>query len=194
VLALATFAAVRSGARTARIAERSLLASLRPLLAPSRMDDSPVKVGFMDDKWFSVPGGGAVAETEDDALYLAIAVRNVGSGIAVLHGWYLHTEPLTGEVPHPAVEEFRRLTRDLYIAPGEIGFWQGAFRDPEDPMFADARRAIEEPRRLAVDVVYGDHELGQRSITRFALTPRPDRGWLATVARHWNVDRPDPRS
>jgi hypothetical protein len=184
---------VRSGARTARIAERSLLASLRPLLAPSRMDDAPVKVGFMDDKWFSVPGGGAVAETADDALYLAIAVRNMGSGIAVLHGWYLHTEPLTGDLPHPAVEQFRRLTRDLYIAPGEVGFWQGAFREPEDPLFADARRAIEEPRRIGVDVLYGDHELGQRSITRFSLTPRQDGGWLATVARHWNVDRPDPR-
>jgi hypothetical protein len=194
VLALATFAAVRSGARTARIAERSLLASLRPLLAPSRMDDAPVKVGFMDDKWFSVPGGGAVAETADDALYLAIAVRNMGSGIAVLHGWWVHTEPLTGDLPHPAVEQFRRLTRDLYIAPGEVGFWQGAFRDPEDPAFVATRAAIDEARRLGVDILYGDHELGQRSITRFALTARQDGGWLATVSRHWNVDRPDPRS
>ncbi|MDX6478857.1 MAG: hypothetical protein QOG29_1444, partial [Gaiellaceae bacterium] len=49
VLALATFASVRSGARTARVAERSLLASLRPLLAPSRLEDSAVKVGFQDD-------------------------------------------------------------------------------------------------------------------------------------------------
>jgi hypothetical protein len=193
VLALATFAAVRSGARTARIAERSLLASLRPLLAPSRMEDSAVKVGFMDDKWFMIPGGGAVAEAAEDALYLAVAVRNVGSGIAVLHGWYLHTETITGDTSHPGVDEFRRLTRDLYIAPGEVGFWQGAFRDPEDPVFAAARAAIEEPRRIAVDVLYGDHELGQRSITRFALTPRDDGRWIATVARHWNVDRPDPR-
>ncbi|MDX6426727.1 MAG: hypothetical protein QOD52_2132 [Gaiellaceae bacterium] len=184
---------MRSGARTARIAERSLLASLRPLLAPSRIEDAAVKVGFMDDKWFRVPGGGAVAETADDALYLAIAVRNVGSGIAVLHGWYVHTEPLTADVPHPAVDGFRRLTRDLYIAPGEVSFWQGAFREPEDPVFAATREAIDEPRRIGVDVLYGDHELGQRSITRFALTPRDDGRWLATVARHWNVDRPDPR-
>jgi hypothetical protein len=40
---------------------------------------------------------------------------------------------------------------------------------------------------IAVDVLYGDHELGQRSITRFALTPRDDR-WIASVSRHWNVD------
>ena len=56
VLALATFAAVRSANRAARVAEQSLLASLRPLLAPSRLDDPPQKVGFADDRWFRVPG------------------------------------------------------------------------------------------------------------------------------------------
>ena len=192
VLAIATFLSVRSANRAARAAERSLLAGLRPLLAPSRMDDPPQKVGFMDDRWFLVPGGGAIAEVADRAIYLAIAARNVGSGIAVLHGWRFQPDADAGSVDHPPLADFRRLTRDLYIAQGEIGFWQGAFRDPADPAFAAARGAILEPRRLVVDVLYGDHELGQRSITRFSLVPREDR-WLATVARHWNVDRPDPR-
>jgi hypothetical protein len=192
VLALATFASVRSANRAARAAERSLLAGLRPVLAPSRPDDPPQKVGFMDDRWFYVEGSQGVAEVSDEALYLAIAVRNVGSGIAVLHGWHLDFDAQTGATAHPPLEVFHRLTRDLYIAPGEIGFWQGAFRDPGAADFAEARAAIEEPRRLAVDVLYGDHELGQRSITRFSLTPR-DGKWVAGVSRHWNVDRPDPR-
>ena len=80
VLALATFASVRSANRAARAAERSLLAGLRPLLAPSRLEDPPQKVGFMDDRWFQIPGGGGVAEVADSAVYLAIAVRNVGTG------------------------------------------------------------------------------------------------------------------
>jgi hypothetical protein len=193
VLAIATFAAVRSGSRTARIAERSLLASLRPLLAPSRLEDAAVKVGFMDDKWFLVPGGGAAVEATDEAVYFAIAVRNVGTGIAVLHGWFFHAGLETGPIDHPPIDQFRRLTRDLYIAPGEIGFWQGAFRDPSDTQFVEASRAIAEPRRMMIDVLYGDHELGQRSITRFSLTPREDGTWIAGVSRHWNVDRPDPR-
>lgn len=193
VLALATFASVRSANRAARAAERSLLAGLRPLLAPTRPDDPSQKVGFMDDRWFLIPGGGGIAEATDDAVYLAIAVRNVGSGIAVLHGWRLDPELGTGATEHPPVEEFRRLSRDLYIATGEIGFWQGAFRDPQEPGFAAARLAVEEPARFSLDVLYGDHELGQRSVTRFAMTPREDGRWLATVSRHWNVDRPDPR-
>jgi hypothetical protein len=30
-------------------------------------------------------------------------------------------------------------------------------------------------------------------ISRFGLLPFGDDGWMAVVARHWNVDRPDPR-
>ncbi len=193
VLAFATFASVRSANRAARAAERSLLAGLRPLLAPSRLDDAPQKVGFSDDKWFLVPGGGAIAEATDGVVYLAIAVRNVGSGIAVLHGWRLVLDVRQGLSEHPPVDDFRRLTRDLYIAPSETGFWQGAFRDPAEPAFVEARAAVREPRRIGIDVLYGDHELGQRSITRFSITPRDDGAWVASVGRHWNVDRPDPR-
>ena len=193
VLAFATFASVRSANRAARAAERSLLAGLRPLLAPSRLDDAPQKVGFSDDKWFLVPGGCGIAEVADAVVYFAVAVRNVGSGIAVLHGWRLALDVLQGLSEHPPVEDFRRLTRDLYIAPSEVGFWQGAFRDPAEPAFAEARAAVEAPQRIGIDVLYGDHELGQRSITRLLITPRDDGRWIASVARHWNVDRPDPR-
>ena len=62
VLAVATFSAVRSGNRTARAAELSLLTSLRPLLTPSRREDSVLKVNFGDNKWLRVPGSSAVGE------------------------------------------------------------------------------------------------------------------------------------
>jgi hypothetical protein len=41
-------------------------------------------------------------------------------------------------------------------------------------------------------VLYGDHEGGQRVISRFIVTPHDER-WLASVARYWNLDRKDPR-
>jgi hypothetical protein len=193
VLALATFASVRSANRAARAAERSLLAGLRPLLVPTRPEDPPQKVGFMDDKWFLVPGSQGVAEATNEAIYLAIALRNVGSGIAVLHGWHFDAERLRGEGDHAPIADFRRLTRDLYIAPGEAGFWHGTFRDPAETGFASACEAITDRRPVGIQVLYGDHELGQRSISYFALTPREDEGWYAIVARHWNIDRPGPR-
>jgi hypothetical protein len=194
VLAVATFASVRYGNRAARIAERSLLASLRPLLVPTRPDAPDQKVGFQDDKWFRLSGGGAAAEVGEDAIYLAIAVRNAGSGIAVMHGWYVHPDRTGGaDATYPPLERFRRLTRDLYVGPGEDGFWQGALRDPSDPIYPAIRAAIEEPHGMMVDILYGDSELGQRSVSRIALLPRDDGRWFATIGRHWNVDRPDPR-
>src|SRR3954452_18311601 len=144
VLAGATFASVRSANRAARVAEQSMLVGLRPLLVPTRMTDEQQKIGFMD-RWVVAPGGGGIAEVTDDVIYLAFGVRNAGAGIAVLHGWYLYTG-----LEHPGVptsraplDEFHMLTRDLYIPPQDVGFWQGALRDRSTPEFTAARRAIE---------------------------------------------------
>jgi hypothetical protein len=193
VLAGATFASVRSANRAARAAERSLLEALRPLLMPSRTDDPPQKVHFADQKTVVARGGGAVAEATDENVYLALALRNVGNGIAVLHGWRFYPERQLSDRPHAPLDEFVRLSRDLYIAPGDVGFWQGAFRDPTAAEFAAAKTAIETRQPMSVDVLYGDHEGGQRVVSRFGLIPRADGDWMAAAVRHWNVDRPDPR-
>ena len=193
VLGIATFASVRSANRAVRVAERSLLEGIRPLLLPSRLEDPAQKVHFVDDKWVMAPGSGGVAETTDTAIYLVLSLRNVGSGIAVLHGWHMNPGLAGANDGPPRPEEFHRLTRDLYLAVGDVGFWQGALRDPAAAEFAAARAAIEARSALTIDVLYGDHEGGQRVVTRFALRPRSDGGWIASAARHWNLDRPDPR-
>ena len=193
VLAVATFSSVRSANRAARAAERSLLAGLRPLLMPSRLKDPAEKVSFNDGHWIRVDGGHAVVEVADDAIYLAIALRNVGSGIGVLHGWRLLDHRPSGEVAQPDPKGFRRLTRDIYVPAGDTGFWQGAFRDPADPAFAAARDAAHARADVTVDLLYGDHEGGQRTISRFSMIPIDGGGWLATVGRHWSLDRADPR-
>ena len=197
VLAGVTVASVRSANRAARVAEMSLLAGQRPLLVASRVDDPPQKVGFADDVWLIARGAQGDARATDEAAYFAIAVRNVGTGIAVLHGWHLFPEvELRPDVTPTPLEDFRMLSRDLYIAPDDVGFWQGALRDSRSPEYSAARRAIEAPGRMSVDVLYGDFEGGQRVITRFLLSPRESEDgvrWYASVGRHWNVDRPQPR-
>ena len=192
ILALATFASVRSANRAARVAERSLLAGLRPLLVPSRLEDPPQKVAFMEGKYLMVPGGSAAAEAGDDAVLLSATLRNVGSGIAVLQGWFFHPE-LEPRAEHPPPEEFTRLTRDIFIAVGEVGFWQGTFRDPSSEAFAVARRVVETGGEWMVDVLYSDAEGGQRLISRYAMRTREDGGWLAQAGRHWSLDGVDPR-
>ena len=193
VLAGATFASVRSGNRSSRVAERSLLATQRPLLMPSRLQDPPLKVGFVDGKWVMTPGGGGVAQADDEAVYLVLSLRNVGTGMAVLHGWQFYPRLDLSATEAPPIDDFHRLSRDLYVPVADTGFWQGAFRDPNAEEFGAAHAAVRARDPLTIDVLYGDHEGGQRVISRFTLNPREDGEWIAAVARHWNIDRPDPR-
>jgi hypothetical protein len=191
-LAAATYAAVRSANRAARAAERSLLVGLRPLLMPARPDDPRQKVMWQDQHFTHLPGGRAVVEEADGIIYLAAALRNAGNGVAVLHGWYPYVGWRLGPQSHEAPERFRRLTRDLYIPAGDVGFWQGAVRDAEDPYRLQLHAAVAAHDRLTIDILFGDHEGGQRTIARFVLTPVDD-GYLFSSSRYWNVDQPDPR-
>jgi hypothetical protein len=196
VLAAATYSAVRSANRSARIAEQTRQVGLRPVLVSSRLQDPPEKISWVDDHWTKVPGGGASVEVVDGNILLAMSLRNVGAGIAVLQGWLPNPAAPSGRIaerPHADPEAFRRQTRDLYVPAGDLGFWQGAIRDRDDDAYPDMLRAIEARQRLTVDVLYTDHEGGQRAISRFAMIPHQDSGWMCTIVRHWNLDREDPR-
>jgi len=213
ILAVATFSAVRSSNLMARVAREQLLIQLRPVLTTSRREDPTLKVNFGDEKWVRVPGGGAVGEVspgegsmgpDTPVVYLAIALRNAGNGIAVLHGWHFYPDAHR-DTEHAPLEEFQRQNRDLYIPVGDVGFWQGAFRDTVGAGYEEARKVIEAHESWTVELLYGDHEGGQRVVSRFTVFPvgnsdqSPDAGhpqelrWLATASRHWNIDRPDPR-
>jgi hypothetical protein len=193
VLAVATFASTRSANRASRFAEHSLLAGLRPVLMHGRLDDPRQKVGFSDSHWVQIEGPGGALEAGSEAVYLTFAVRNVGSGIAVLQGWHPTPDRQIGGQSQPPVEEFRRLTRDLYIPAGDVGFWQGAFRDAAEPEFEIYLGAAQERRAVTVDLLYTDMHGGQRTITRFSLMPSHDERWMATASRHWMLDGVSPR-
>ena len=193
VLAIATYSAVRSSNRSARIAERAIEVGMRPVIMSSRIQDPPEKIGWQDDHWAKVPGGGGYAEEVNGIIYLAASLRNVGSGIAVIQGWWPVAEWLDSTHPHADPAEFRRQSRDLYIPPGDVGFWQGAIRDRDDVEYVPMFTAIKARQRMTVDLLYSDHEGGQRAISRLALMPREESGWMCTIGRVWNLDRQDPR-
>lgn len=194
VLAFATFSATRSSNRSARVAERALLAGLRPVFSPSRLSDEPEKVLFQDLNWFRIAGGHATAEFSNDVVFLIVGVRNAGTGMGVLRGWRIEPRLLVGvERQMPSLDSFRPQSRDIYIPAGDSGFWQGAMRDPDDPERPAVIEAIKHHESVTIDMLYGDAEGGQRIITRFALIPVGEDDWLTSVSRHWNIDRDDPR-
>ena len=189
VLAVATFASVRSANRASRLAERSLLAGVRPMLVHARLDDAPQKIGFADDHWIRLEGNQAAVEETDGVLYLAMAVRNAGPGTAVIQSWAMVPETETGFRPDPTpAEEFRQHQRDMLVPPFDVGFWQAAVRDPADADRPLIQRAIAERRRLSVDVLYADLYGGQRTISRFGLLPVGEGRWLSSLSRTFPLD------
>jgi hypothetical protein len=195
VLAIATFGSIRSANRAARVAERSLLTQQRPILIPSREDDLTERIRFGDGFVFEVKGHGSTLTAANGNLYLAMGLRNGGSGLAVLHGW--RAEPWHGgDEIRPDLDGFRRLTRDLYIPAGGTGYWQGAIRNTSDPDYEWIRAAIARGDRISIDLLYGDLEGGQRTIARFVAASEnaedADRG-RDEVIRYWNVDGSAPR-
>jgi len=199
VLAVATFSSVRSANRSARVAELSLMAGLRPLLIPSREEDSPERIRFGDGQQVVVPGHGGAVVVGAKAIYLALGLRNGGAGLAVLHGWRVEPRRSGPGVSdqRPALEDFHTQNVDLYIPAGDTGYWLGALRDPSDPAFAPVRAAANADALVQVDLLYGDHEGGQRTIVRFVMSEWPEdgvtEGKRASTIRYWNVDRDDPR-
>jgi hypothetical protein len=198
VLAGATLSSVRAASRAASAAERSVQVGLRPVLLTSRLTDRDEKVFWADDHWAMLPGGHAYAEVVNGNVYLAISLRNVGSGLAVLQGWDVHDGRLNAEEEHTPARDHRRMIRDLYIPAHDVGYWHAAIRDADDPRYPGVAAAVKERRAFTVEVLYSDHDGGQSSISRFILRPRGENGggsdWVAGTGRHWNLDRPDPRA
>ena len=187
ILALATFASTRSANRAARVSEQALKIGLRPVLFNARPQDPPQKVGYGDDHFLVLRDGLAAVQEFEENLYFALPLRNVASGIAVLHGWHLWPRRAGLDDPHPEVDDFRTQTRDLYVPAGDVSFWQAALRDTEDDLYAPVREAISARTPLSVDLLYGDHEGGQRTITRFYM---PRACTSRTISRGCGCARP----
>lgn len=206
VLAVATFSATRSANRASRIAERSLLASLRPVLVHAQFGDPRQKIGFADDHWVHVDGSSAAFEVTETAIYLAFGLRNVGTGMAILQSWYPFPERILSGQMHQPVEEFRSQTRALYVPSGGLGFWQGALREPTEQIFADFKAAAAARQPVTIDLLYSDMNGGQRTVTRLAILPAPGGPsrrddpsgpddsdstkprWIASIGTHWLID------
>ncbi|HUA43894.1 MAG TPA: hypothetical protein VMA77_01625 [Solirubrobacteraceae bacterium] len=198
VLAVATFSAVKSSNRSARIAEQALQEQRRPLFVQSRNDDTRQKIMFGDQHWVTVEGSRGAAEHVDGNVYLVMSLRNIGAGIGVCQAWSVRPGLQRRVDEHVTEDEFRAQLRDLYIPAGDIGLWQGAIRDASDPQYREIADAIARRESIAVELLYSDQVGGQRTISRFSLVPSPSEDdeevkWAVSGNRHWYLDHAGPR-
>jgi hypothetical protein len=194
VLAVATFASVKSANRSARVAERALMIGLRPVFVPSREQDAEEDVYFGDQQALRVGRSLSAVVEENENVYMAIPLRNVGQGLGVLHGFHLVVGGRITDDPRDRLDAFRAQQRDLYVPPGDVSYWQGAVREEDDPFMPAARQAARERVALTIFLLYGDHEGGQRTISQFVLTPGEGSAWGTRVVRHWSLEGVDPHT
>ena len=203
VLAIATFLATRTANRASRVAEQALLISLRPVLVPSREGDPSDTVLWGDAHQIVLPGGYAWAEVQGDNVYLAISLRNVGSGLGALRAWCVYPQrirTITDDAAPSNVDGFTQQVRDLYVPAGDASYWQASLRAHDDTLHSDqdVRRAVRDALvqhadGITIDLLYSDGEGGQPTISRFSLLPRgaDEEGDAAlhipTVVRHWRL-------
>ena len=76
---------------------------------------------------------------------------------------------------------------------GGAGYFEGAIRDPGDPVRPGLIRTVSRHEPFTIDLLYGDQQGRQRSISRFTLFPVEADGWLCRASQHWVLDRPAPR-
>ena len=102
---------------------------------------------------------------------------------------------LAGQRPlllNSRAQEFTTQIRDIYVAPGDNGFWLGAFRDPAAGEFAAVTAAIERGDPLMPSLLYGDYEGGTCSLAADVdrvlgrpLRTAPRDGSLTPGSRSW---------
>jgi hypothetical protein len=198
VLAVATFQSVRSANRAARVAEQALQMNLQPVLVTSRPEDPSERVTFREGMVIEAPAGGAFVDDLEGNFFVVLPLRNVGNGLAVLRAGHVALAEVVEErlqvhgeeraSPWPESREaYRDLQRDLYVPPGERGYWQIGVRGSDDPFHSALEKAIADRQRLIVTLLYTDHLGGHRSKTQFVLTPVDDDAWFASVIRHKGI-------
>ena len=126
VLAVATFSAVRSSNRSARIAEGALQEQRRPVLAQSRLNDPKQKIMFLGGHWVSAEGAAPSPSCSKGWCTWPSACATSGRGSRCARGGP-YSSPTTRR-PVLAMLVWRITgykPRDLYIPAGDIGMWQG---------------------------------------------------------------------
>ena len=173
------------------------------MLVTSRLEDPEQKIRWIDDHWALLEGSQGVASSWSTASVVSRhlgAQRGPGPGRDLRVGGAAGVPAQSPDCPSRGGRGLpaRRRGTSTSLA-GDIGFWQAppSARPDRSGSTRIIRTCIEEVEPFTIEVLYGDTR--GRSADDHPLrddpqgTPGTRRKWFPAVARHWNLDRPDPR-
>ena len=151
VLAVATFSSVRSANRSARVAERSLLAGLRPVLIPRARTTRWSGSASATAQSCTVPGPRRRrrGRTTTSSTWRS-ALRNGGTGLAVIHGWRARPCATTASSPGSGRPDERArprrvpppAARPLHPGRATPGTGRARCAIPTEPSYDEVREAL----------------------------------------------------
>ena len=206
VLAVATFASVRSANRAGRSAERALQVGLRPVLFASRPHETVQKIRWGDGHWAALPPAAPCWRRRRRHLHGDVAAeRGLGHRRpARVEGWTPSNAQsdtprsrrcaperpdVHPEVAHSASRPVICTPRRATSASGRPRSARGTTRTGarswrcRDGSGPAGRPALRRPRGRPAD----DQPLPRRPY------PGKDEEWFHAVVQHWSLDREPPR-
>lgn len=193
-LVTATIALAVATVTVALLSARQIKHNLLPIMVPARPDGRKRVARFTLEKHVTIRNADTYAEFDGDGVCLAVCLRNIGSGVAVLKGFDASpndsAEPASYDVP--SLSRFASALHALYLGPGDAAYL--AIFTSLDSSRTDAYEVVQETvpngASLLLDLVYTDHSGGQLTISRLELEWATDVDrYVAKVARYWRPSK-----
>jgi len=205
LLAIVTFALVCATYLMAQTAKRQFGRQLLPILIPSRIRDPIRKVYFSNNTWQMLYGDQVLVDSVD-TLYVAIPLRNIGSGTAVVRGLSIpDVGPDDDALPRrrPSLKNLIAAKTDLLLGPGDISHLsidsEAQTADRQRHALQTQVERIDRDSGVYLDILHCDHVRRQHNITRIELAQVSEKSsssgttsgaeHIARAVKHWPLRR-----
>jgi hypothetical protein len=174
---------------SALLSARQMKRNLLPIITPARPDGSKRVARFTPAKHVVLENADSFSQEDGERVYLAVCVRNIGSGVAVVRGVDANSTDEVKELAPdgiPALRGLVRSERSLYLGPTEAAYLTMWATSSSSAGFDVVRRTVPAKGDLLLDLVYCDHAGRQLTVSRIELRWASDANrYVARLVKYW---------
>jgi hypothetical protein len=188
-LALATLLVAVPAAWSALISAQETKRDLLPVIIPAKAHGIKWIVRFTPHKHVVLENFDSYTDEDDQYVYFAVALRNIGAGIAVVLGTDAspkadlddlvpkHVAPLSG---------MRRMARNMYLAKSDAAYLVFWTTSASSGIYKVIYDAVPKRQDIVLDLIYSDQDGRQMTVSRFELSWAMDvNRYVAKIVKHW---------
>jgi hypothetical protein len=186
-LGAATVLLAGIAAWSALVAARGYRRSLLPIVVPARPDGRDRTARFGPERHVVLPNADTYTVVQDEKVYVALCIANIGPGIAVIRGTAAASVRFRGDPPPdrcPPLTGLCDTRQEIYAGPSDPACLALTADDGE--LLTVLKAAITSHQPFALDLVYSDHTRRQMTVVRieFFFASDVDR-YVARAVAYW---------